>query len=196
MQKKGLHRISRARPVGRQAEGASALPAPLDVVYERAGIPSPGVGVLDHDQIPEPYRSLLVHERDMTLTLETHHDTRVALRTLASFREGRCYVRKVLLVDESSGRPVEMGVIEIDLEAFSSPVQDRILSNREPLGRVLRESGVDYLSRPQAFLAVDPNPELLGIFWMKEPRTLYGRQTELTLGGQNVGDVVEILPVA
>jgi hypothetical protein len=37
---------------------------------------------------------------------------------------------------------------------------------------------------------------LLGVFWMREPRTLYGRQTELTLQGRKVGDVVEILPLA
>jgi len=76
------------------------------------------------------------------------------------------------------------------------PIQDRILRNRVPLGRLLREGGVDYQSRPKAFLAVEPNPELLGVFWMREPRTLYGRQTELTLKGRKIGDVVEILPLA
>ena len=172
------------------------MPAPLDVVYARAGIPAPKVTTVSPDRIPAPYRSLLVHERDMTLTLETHHDGPVALRTLSIFREGHWYFRKVLLVEESSGRPVEMGIIEIDLDAFSRPIQDRILRNRVPLGRLLREGGVDYQSRPKAFLAVEPNPELLGVFWMREPKTLYGRQTELTLKGRKIGDVVEILPLA
>ena len=172
------------------------MPAPLDVVYARAGIPAPKVTIVSPARIPAPYRSLLVHERDMTLTLETHHDGPVALRTLSIFREGHWYFRKVLLVEESSGRPVEMGVIEIDLDAFSRPIQDRILRNRVPLGRLLREGGVDYQSRPTAFLAVEPNPELLGVFWMREPKTLYGRQTELTLKGRKIGDVVEILPLA
>jgi hypothetical protein len=73
-------------------------------------------------------------------------------------------------------------------------VRKRILRGRVPLGRLLRESGVDYLSRPTAFLAITPNPELLGVFWMAKSRTLYGRQTELTLEGRKIGDVVEILP--
>jgi chorismate-pyruvate lyase len=192
----GATRITSKRAPGRRAGPASRVPAPLDVIYTHAGIPAPRVTTLMPDRIPKPYRSLLVHERDMTRTLEAHHDGRVALRTLSSFRVGHFYFRKVLLVEESSGRPVEMGVIEVDLEAFDTRVRDRILRNRVPLGRLLREGGVDYLSRPKAFLAVRPNPELLGVFWMAKARTLYGRQTELTLNGRKIGGVVEILPLA
>jgi chorismate-pyruvate lyase len=191
----GATRITSKRAPGRRARPASRVPAPLDVIYTHAGIPAPRVTTLMPDRIPKPYRSLLVHERDMTLTLEARHG-RVALRTLSSFRVGHFYFRKVLLVEESSGRPVEMGVIQIDLEAFDPRVRERILRNRVPLGRLLREGGVDFLSRPKAFLAVKPNPELLGVFWMPKPRTLYGRQTELTLKGRKVGDIVEILPLA
>lgn len=196
MKTKGTSRIGSRRPAQRRARPDTGVPAPLDVVYARAGIPVPKVSVVSPDAIPEPYRSLLVHERDMTLTLETHHDGPVALRTLSIFREDHWYFRKVLLVEESSGRPVEMGIIEIDLDAFSPPIQDRILDNHVPLGRLLREGGVDYQSSPTAFLAVEPNPELLGVFWMGEPQTLYGRQTELTLEGRKVGDIVEVLPLA
>lgn len=187
------------REVGAGARGEDSrreLPAPLELIYARVGLPTPGVAAVTANEIPEPYRSLLVHERDMTVTLEAHHDSRVALRTLATFRDGHWYLRKVLLVDESSGRPVEMGVIEVDLEAFSSSVSGRILEGAVPLGRLLRECGVDYRSRPTAFLAVRPNTDLMGVFWMNEPSTLYGRQTELTLGDSAVGNIVEILPLA
>jgi chorismate-pyruvate lyase len=183
--------VAARRTLGRSRSG---VPAPLDVVYARAGIPAPKTTVVRPDRIPSPYRSLLVHERDMTVTLEAHHDGRVVLRTLSSFRESRWYVRKVLLAEEVSGRPVEMGVVEVDLEAFSRPIRNRILRGQVPLGRLLREGGVDYLSRPTAFLAIEPNSELLGVFWMGKPRTLYGRQTELTLKGRRIGHVVEILP--
>jgi hypothetical protein len=36
---------------------------------------------------------------------------------------------------------------------------------------------------------------MMGVFWMREPRTLYGRQTEMTVGGRKIGDIVEILPL-
>ena len=37
---------------------------------------------------------------------------------------------------------------------------------------------------------------MMGVFWMREPRTLYGRQTEVSLAGKKIGDIVEILPLA
>ena len=81
---------------------------PLDLVYERAGIEIPRVEVVTPDDIPLPYRSLLVHDIDMTLTLERHFGGRVALRPLSTFTLGESYFRRVLLVQEYSGQPVEM----------------------------------------------------------------------------------------
>ncbi len=46
------------------------------------------------------------------------------------------------------------------------------------------------------FLALTPNSEMMGVFWMREPRTLYGRQTEVLYRGQHIGDIVEVLPPA
>ena len=45
------------------------------------------------------------------------------------------------------------------------------------------------------FLAVEPNPEMMGVFSMREPRTLYGRQTEIIQSGAKNGDIVEVLPL-
>jgi hypothetical protein len=36
---------------------------------------------------------------------------------------------------------------------------------------------------------------MMGVFWMREPRTLYGRHTEMSVAGRKVGDIVEILPL-
>lgn len=179
-----------------RAAARPGLASPLDVFYARAGIPAPAVRVIPASRVPAPYRALLVHERDMTPTLEAHHGGPVALRALSTLREGVSYFRRVLLVRRSSGCPVVMAAVRLDITAFSRSVRDRILGNRVPLGRVLRDGGVDYRSRPTAFLAVRPNPEMLGVFWMKAPRTLYGRQTEITLKDRSVGEIVEILPHA
>jgi hypothetical protein len=173
----------------------SIAPYPLDVVYAQAGIPAPETRDVAPSRIPLPYRSLLVHERDMTLTLESHFGGRVTLRALSTFRKGESYYRRVLLVQEYSARPVEMGAIRIDLRAFKPRIRTEILRNRVPLGRLLRDGGVDYRSRPTVFLAVTPNSEMMGVFWMREPRTLYGRHTEMSVDGRKVGDIVEILPL-
>jgi hypothetical protein len=168
---------------------------PLDLAYARAGVEPPAVDPVAPDDIPLPYRTLLVHERDMTLTLEQHFGGPVVLRPLSTFSTGRWYHRRVLLVQEYSGRPVEMGAIRIRLDAFGSRIGRAILQNEVPLGRVLRDGGIDFKSHPRVFLAITPNPEMMGVFWMREPRTLYGRRTEVTYGGAKVGDIVEVLPL-
>ena len=76
---------------------------PLDFVYARSGVELPQVKAIDPDDIPLPYRSLLVHHTDMTLTLERHFGGRVALRPLATFLHGPWYFRRVLLAQEYTG---------------------------------------------------------------------------------------------
>jgi chorismate-pyruvate lyase len=168
---------------------------PLDIAYERAGVSPPRAEPVAAADIPSPYSSLLVHQRDMTLTLEAHFGGRVVLRPLSTFTRGRWYYRRVLLAQEYSGRPVEMGAIRIRLDAFPARVRAEIRRNAVPLGRILRDGGVDFKSEPTVFLKITPNPEMMGVFWMREPRTLYGRQTQVMLDGERIGDIVEVLPL-
>lgn len=167
---------------------------PLDTVYARAGVVMPAVTVVPPDQIPHPYQSLLVHEIDMTLTLERHFGGRVILRPLSTFTLGPSYFRRVLLVHEDSGRPVEMGAIRLQLDAFPDQLRQQVLRNEIPLGGLLRDERFDYQSRVLAFLAVKPNPEMMGVFWMSKPDVLYGRRTEVVCRGLKIGDIVEVLP--
>ncbi len=185
----GLTRTPRSKPAP-----AQALLYPLDALYAHAGVAPPLATRVAPARLPQPYRSLLHHERDMTLTLEAHCGDRVALRVLATRLKGRTYLRRILLVEASTGRPVEMGAVRLNLSALSPRARTAILQNRAPLSRVLRDQGVDFLSRPAAFLAVRPNADLMGVFWMPGPRTLYGRRTEVFADGRRIGDIVEILP--
>ena len=137
------------------------------------------------EEIPPPYRSLLAHENDMTVTLERHFGGRIVLRPLGVFRRAGSYFRRVLLVHEA---------IRIELDAFDAALREKVLRNEVPLGRILRDGRVDCRSVPKALLEVAPNPEIMGVFWMREPRLLYGRRTEIVREGRKIGDIVEILP--
>jgi hypothetical protein len=180
---------------GRARPSANGILYPLDFVYARAGVPPPAVARVAPEDIPSPYHSLLVHAGDMTITLERHFGGRVVLRPLSTFSLGQSYFRRVLLVQEYSGRPVEMGAIRMRLDVFSARIQAQIRENVIPLGRLLRDGGVDFKSVAKVFLAITPNPEMMGVFWMREPRTLYGRQTEVMYRGAKIGDIVEVLPL-
>ena len=188
-------RAAAARRVSTRASSAPSILYPLDFVYARAGVASPTVKRVAPREIPEPYRSLLVHESDMTITLERHFGGRVTLRPLSTFTVGGNYFRRVLLAQEYSGRPVEMGAIRMRLDVFSPRIRALIHANEIPLGRILRDGGVDFKSVAKVFLEITPNPEMMGVFWMREARTLYGRQTEVIHHGAKIGDIVEVLPL-
>lgn len=167
---------------------------PLDFVYRCAGVALPGFAQVEADRIPPPARGLLDHEADMTLTLEDYYGRPIVLRTLCCCVHEDSYFRRVLLVHGPTGRPVEMGAIRIRLNLFRDDVRRRILENHVPLGRILHEENVLRKSRPRAFLRVTPNPEMMGVFWMAEPDTLYGRRTVMDIEGAEAADIVEILP--
>ena len=187
-------RAARGKRTTRRSSSRDTL-YPLDVVYRRAGVETPDIKVVAPYEIPMPYRSLLVHEDDMTITLERHFGGRVILRALSTFTSGAWYFRRVLLVQEYTGRPVEMGAIRMKLDGFGARLTKQILKNEVPLGRILRDSGFKYVSHAMAFLAITPNPEMMGVFWMREPRTLYGRRTEIVRNDTKIGDIVEVLPL-
>lgn len=194
---RGRHDVQMTRTDQRRAHAFSShgILYPLDFVYTRAGVTPPVAVPVSPADIPPPYRSLLAHENDMTPTLEQHFGGRVTLRVLSSFSKGSSYFRRVLLAHEYSGRPVEMGATRVKLEVFSPKIRAQILRNEIPLGRLLRDGGVEFKSRPRLYLAITPNPEMMGVFWMREPRTLYGRQTEIIQGATKIGDIIEVLPL-
>ena len=179
----------------RRASVRDGLLYPLDLLYERAGVAPPLVKRIAADRIPAPYSDLLVHQNEMTSTLEGYFGGPMAVRVLSSFSRRHSYFRRVLLALKETARPVAMGAVHIRLDAFSPAVRTRILSQRTPLGRILSEEGLPFHSCPKAFLQVEPNAEMMGVFWMPATQSLYGRRTELTLDGDRIGDIVEILPL-
>ena len=148
-------------------------------------------------RMPEPYRGLLVHDGDMTSTLETFHGEAIELRQLDRLRTACALLRKVVLVGRESGRPVEFGAIRIDLHAFEPEARWRILEGRLPLGTILARYGVAYTSSPRLFFRLESDARIDRKLELTEPATLYGRQNVLSdPGGRPLAEVVEILPPA
>jgi chorismate-pyruvate lyase len=181
-----------ARRAGRPVPRASAS-FPLDAAYSHAGIDPPHVEVIDPARLPSRAARLLVHGRTMTRELERACGERVVLRPLWIGRADGWYLRRVLLARSSSGRPVEMGAMAVRLPDVPAPLRRQIVLAGAPLGRLLADPRV-YTIRPLAFLRIIPNAEMLGVFWLKHARPLYGRQTEILRNGRVIGHVVEVLP--
>ena len=92
---------------------------PLSEFYLLDELTLPAVMEIDGQLLPEPFKTLLVHERDMTSTLEKYHDQKLRLHMLWRRLEGEEYFRQVLLVTEGDQKPVEFGAIKINLQHFS-----------------------------------------------------------------------------
>jgi chorismate-pyruvate lyase len=168
---------------------------PLDEFYARSGLTLPPLEQIDGQVVPEPYKTLLVHERDMTSTLESFHGAGVHLRMLGTARKGGDYFREVLLVLDGSERPVEFGAIQIHIDRFPEETRKEILQERFPLGHVLKDHNITFLSRPQAFLRIASDKLINEVLGLHGAHVLYGRRnTLLNPAGESLAEIVEILP--
>ena len=145
--------------------------------------------------VPRPYRDLLVHEHDMTSTLETFHGEPMALQILARRVTGDKLFREVILYGKQSGRPVEFGAIEIDLSRFSATARAQILEGRRPLGGILDDEKIAFRSRPARYFELRSDAEIERALRLPSTGRLIGRQNVLSdLEGRPLAWVVEILP--
>src|SRR5262249_50208646 len=135
----------------------------------------PEFEIIPADEMPEPYRGLLVHEHHMTVTVEAHHGDLVDVRILARRHRGNSYARKILLALQKTGRIVQFGIVRIDLGACSPEVRAAIVAGNTPLGRILIQHNVLRRIEPTAYLRIRGQEAQMRWFGRKEPATLYGR---------------------
>jgi chorismate-pyruvate lyase len=168
---------------------------PLDEFYARARQPMPALEIIDAEDVPAPYKQLLVHEGDMTSTLERFHERASHLRVLHRQHSRSTYSREVVLELDGTNTPVEFGAIKIYLSTFPPRACEQIVEAHSPLGRILNEFSIPYVSRPKAFLRVASDRVISGALQLKGTHRLYGRCNRLSdPKGHPLADIVEILP--
>jgi len=168
--------------------------APFIGFYADAKTKAPTTTAIDGAHMPEPYRSLLVNDGDMTATLEKFHRCQLHLKVLGRVHAGDEYRRQVLLLDPQN-RAVEFGAIRIHLDVLLPAVQKLVLAGKRPLGGVLIENSVPHSSRPSAYFSVIGDDLINRALGVSKPCTLYGRCNTLTADdGRVIAEVVEILP--
>ena len=168
---------------------------PLSDFYGRAKLPLPRIEIIPGDEVPEPYKSLLVHKNDMTPTLETFHNSRIHLELLGRDRRGSFYYREVILRLDHDEKPVEFGANKVYLGQFSEAAQEQILLEQVPLGRILKECNVRHQTEARHFLRVQPDALILKALELETPVVLYGRKAVISdPQGHPLSEIVEILP--
>ena len=177
----------------------SVLPIayPLDDFYAQARRALPPIEAVEGDAVPEPYKSLLVHQDDMTPTLEKFHGERIHLSVLSRQQRDDFYFREVVLLLDKTDKPVEFGAIKINLALFPSAARKEILDECRPLGTLLADYTITHTSRPKAYLRVLSDDFINDALKLAQPQWLFGRRNTLWDPQQRpLAEIVEILPPA
>jgi len=125
-----------AQPEFRPQEFLDSLLAPL------SSFSFPATSFVQPGEVSEPSRTLLVHNHHMTVTLEAHYGSPLRVEVLERVRLGDSYTRRICLYETGKNVPVLYGVVRIHLQFCKDGVRERILAEREPLGRILIQNGV------------------------------------------------------
>ena len=149
--------------------------------------------VIATDQMPQPYRNLLVHEHHMTVTVEEHHGSLVDVKVLEKKHEGNSYARKILLAKQTDRRIVQFGLVLIWLSYCSPAVQSEILAEKTPLGRILINHDVLRRIEPTDYLRVKPGPQMLQWFGPTPFEAAYGRLALIYCDGKPAIELLEIV---
>lgn len=144
--------------------------------------------------VPEPARVLLDHRSHMTTAMERAHGS-VGLRVVATAPAG-LYAREIVL-ENKAGRPVQYGIVRIDLAALDGELAAQIRAARQPLGRILIDGGVLRDVHDVALLEIVPGPHLRGVLALPDGTgPLYGRVAEIALNGRKAVELLEIVASA
>jgi hypothetical protein len=176
------------------AEALSWL-MPFHYFYEKRGETLPDFRFLRGEEVPYPYRSLLVHTNDMTPTLAAFHHSRLYLEVHEHESNDHFVIRLVTLHAASNDAPVEYGAIAIQLGGLAPEVAAEVVAGRKPLGGLLGEHAVAHRGAPVAYFSVPADERIAKALGQVPGEVLYGRCNQLLdADGMVFADIVEILP--
>jgi chorismate-pyruvate lyase len=178
----------------RDADRAPGWASLLQRFYTKLGLSLPEMHELQGEEVPTPYRRLLVHSSDMTPTLESFYQQPMSLSVLSREQQDYAYLREVILKCATDRRPVEYGVIRISLSHLPAQARRHVLEEQRPLGSILNSEAIAHLSWPQAFFRIQSDPHLAHVLHCPQPAPLYGRRNVLLDGSRRLlAEVIEIL---
>jgi hypothetical protein len=148
-----------------------------------------GVGA---SEVPQPYHKLLVHHHHITVTLEKYHGKPVTVVPWRVQRNGDIYGRKLDLIVEP-GKVVMTGVMLINFGFCSKSVQEEVVAETAPLGRILIKHNVLRRVDATAFVRLPAGDALVQRFKSPQPKPAYGRLATIYCDEKPAIDLLEIV---
>lgn len=176
----------------------ASLIGPLTEFYDSVDAITPHLDAVEPDMMPQPYRRLLVHNHDMTPTLEAFSGQPIHLKLLARLVDDGVLYREVVLLAGPDEQPMEFGAIKIHLDRFDAAPRKLILEGRRPLGTILNDYEIAHASSPTGYFSIDGDVIGRRAFNFDDDTDatrLFGRHNVLRdAAGCELAEVVEILP--
>ena len=165
----------------------------LDEMYGLFGEQPPPYRHCEPSEVPEPQRSLLHHERHMTVTLERFHEVDVRLTVLQEVHRGDFYSRKILL-SRPDETVVQFGLMRIDLRRVHQAAREAILEGARPLGRILIDEEILRRISMHGLLRLEPNDELREVAGPQDGEgPLFGRLATILCNESPAVDLLEVV---
>ncbi len=176
-------------------ELTQSLMWPLNLFYAYYKRDMPEITPLFDWHMPEPYKQLLVHECNMTPTLEAFYTSRIHIERLNVVPDKQECSREVVLHLDTDKRPVEYGASRIFLNNLPQEAVDQICEGHMPLGTILNQNNCEHTVELSGFFKVKPTSFFSNVFLSTHGTALYGRRNTLVApDGKPIAEVCEILP--
>jgi len=177
---------------------ADPAPVTLDALF--AAVPEAGPAPV-HERIlagdvPEPFRSLLVHDQHMTEVMERRHAGPVRVEVQARRRAGDFYSRWIRLRRVSDDTVVQGGLVRIRLSLLPAQAAAAILKEETPLGRLLIDHHTLRRIDIRDYMRFLPQAPLEACLGPMNGSPTYGRLGWLHVGGQPAIELFEIIAPA
>ena len=90
--------MSQIKPITIPTNYGNEFTFPLDEFYNLDKREIPPINPIDKQHIPEPYKSLLVHERDMTSTLGQFYNDEIQLKVIKKHQQLKMQNLKIFII--------------------------------------------------------------------------------------------------
>jgi chorismate-pyruvate lyase len=138
-------------------------------------------------------RFLLDHQGHMTTTLEAFYGHTVRLEVLDCWEQSRWYSRAVLLHLAPFFRPVQFGVVVLELSALPAEIQQAIRRRQAPIGRLLMRYDPLRTVRIHGLWHFDLQEQWWDWFRLQEPCPFAGRTACLSCASGPVAYLLEVV---
>ena len=146
--------------------------------------------------MPTVARKLLDHEHHMTVTVEDHHHCEVDVLVLETLVDGQAYSRKILLTKQADSAVVQFGIVRLNFEFLATHLQQEIMAENTPLGRILINHNVLRRVELSQLWEIQAGQDLAELFRITPGITVYGRTAWIYCNGEPAIELLEVVAPA